>query len=287
MANAPQQSHHDIPGVEFFGKGRGNFTLPCGYVDAAGVVHKEIILREMTGLEEDILDDNDLVVNERISKVLTACTEKVGNITDKKTIEAAISDTLADIGNTGLPLTAQDRIAALLYLRRVTLGDTYRFERRCPRCGELSKGKLLDLRTIAITPVKDPKKRAVQVKLPRTGKSAVLKVLAAKGEEKVSLLKPTQKDLKTCAILARLQSLDDKVMEGTPDCIEVIKGLPQADRAYLINVYQLIEGNVDTDVQVVCKNAMCGIEYEFPLDLGQLFFSSQVKKPTEEDLIWL
>lgn len=287
MANALISSYSDIPGAESFGKSRGNFILPCGYVDAAGVVHKEIVLREMTGLEEDILDDNDLIVNERISKVLTACTEKVGSITDKKTIEAAISDTLAAIGNTGLPLTAQDRIAALLYLRRVTLGDTYRFERRCPRCGELSKGKILDLRTIAITPVKDPKKRAVQVKLPRTGKSAVLKVLAAKGEEKVSLLKPTQKDLKTCAILARLQSLDDKVMEGTPDCIEIVKGLPQADRAYLINVYQLIEGNVDTDVQVVCKNVMCGVEYEFPLDLGALFFSSQVNKPTEADLTWL
>ena len=68
------QSHADIPGVEIFGKGRGNYTLPCGYVDPTGTVHNDIYLREMTGTEDDILDDNDLVVNERISRVLTACT---------------------------------------------------------------------------------------------------------------------------------------------------------------------------------------------------------------------
>lgn len=278
-------THHDIPGVEVFGKGRGNYTLPCGYVDSAGTVHKEIFLKEMTGVEDDILDDNDLVVNERLSKVLAACTEKLGTITDKKIIEAAISDTLPEGG--GLPLTAQDRIAALLFLRRVTLGDIYKFERRCPRCGEQAKNKALDLRTVEITPVKDPKKRKVQVKLPRSEKVAVLKVLAASGEQKVSNLKPTQKDLKSFAILARLESLDDRKMTGTQEDVEIIKNLPQVDRAYLIQVYQLIEGNVDTDVQVTCKNALCGIEYEFPLDLGQLFFSSQVKKPTEAELTWL
>src|SRR5579859_3549064 len=266
-------THHDIPGVEFFGKGRGNFTLPCGYVDPAGVVHNEIYLREMTGTEDDILDDNDLVVNERITRVLLACTEKLGTVTDKKTIDAAISDNLGSIGNTGLPLTAQDRIAALLYLRRVTLGDIYKFERRCPRCGEVNKNKQLDLRTLEITSVGDPKKRRVKVVLPRSKKVAVLKVLAAKGEELVSALKPTQKDLKTCAILARLENLDDKQMTSDPECVDIVRNLPQVDRSYLIQVYTLMEGNVDTNVQVTCKNQLCGIEFEFPLDLGQLFFS--------------
>lgn len=285
MSQSNQQTHHDIPGVEYFGKGRGNYTLPCGYVDPQGNVHNEIYLREMTGAEDDILDDNDLVVTERVTKVLTACTEKLGTITDKKVIEAAIADSLPDGG--GLPITAQDRIAAFLFLRRVTLGDVYNFERRCPRCNEISKNKKLDLRTIKITPVKEPRKRRVQVKLPRTGKMAVLRVLAASGEARVALLKPTQKDLKSCAIMARLESIDDRRVTGAAEDVEFIKNLPQVDRSYLIQVYQLMEGNVDTDVQVTCKNALCGIEFEFPLDLGQLFFSSQVKKPTPEDLTWL
>lgn len=276
-------NHADIPGVEIFGRGRGSFVLPCGYVDPTGVVHRNIILREMTGVEDDILDDNDLVVNDRISKILSLCMEKLGTVTDKATIEAAISDNLKE----GLPLTAQDRIAALLFLRRVTLGDIYNFERRCPKCNELTRNKHLDLRTVEITEVKDPKKRRVQVKLPRSEKVAILKVLAASGEQKVSNLKPNQKDLKSFAILARLESLNGVHLTGTPEDVEMIKQLPQEDRGYLIQVYQLIEGNVDTDVQVVCKNPLCGIEFEFPIDIGQLFFSNQAKKPNMEDLVWL
>ena len=101
------------------------------------------------------------------------------------------------------------------------------------------------------------------------------------------MLKPTQKDLKSYAILARLESLEEKPVDGSNESVEMIRKLPIEDRSYLIQVYQMIEGNVDTDVQVTCKNALCGIEFEFPLDLGQLFFSSQVKKPTPDDLTWL
>jgi hypothetical protein len=259
------------------------FTLPCGYVDPQGNVHKEVLMREMTGVEDDILDDGELVVNDRISKVLANCIERLGTVTDKATIEAAVTDTL----KAGLPLTAQDRIAGLLFLRRVTLGDTYNYERRCPKCGDLSKNRSLDLKTIEISSVKDPKKRKVQVTLPRSGKTAVLKVLAAAGELKVSELKPNQKDLKSYAILARLESLGDRVLDNSALDVELVKALPQADRSFLIQVYQMIEGNVDTTVQVSCKAPGCGITFDFPLDLGQLFFSNQVKKPTVEDLVWM
>jgi hypothetical protein len=279
----------NVPTTE---QGNNSFTLPCGYIDPSGNLHNVIKLRELSGVEDDILDSSELSINQRISQVITACTEKLGTVTDKKVIEAAISDNLAGISNTGLPLTAQDRIAALLFLRRVSIGDVYKFERRCPKCGEMNKNKQLDLRSLTITPVKDPKKRKVQVTLPRSNKMAVLKVLAAKGEEAVSDLKPTQKDIKSYAILARLESLDGKFVDSSNEsalneALDLVKKLPQADRAYLIQVYQMIEGNVDTDIQVKCKNAMCGIEFEFPLDLGALFYSSQVNKPTEAELTWL
>lgn len=261
------------------------FPLPCGYVDPNGNIHREICLRGMSGAEDDILDDNDLSVTERLTNVLTACTESIGRITDRKVINSAIADDLPEGG--GLPITAQDRIAALIYLRRATLGDTFKFERRCPRCGELNKNKMLDLRTIKIAPVADPKKRRVQVKLPRSGKNAILKVLTASGEALVAQLKPAQKDLKSHAIMARLETIDDRRMTGTAEDVEIIKTLPQEDRSYLILVYQLMEGNVDTNVQVTCKNGLCGAEFEFPLDLGQLFFTGQAKQPTADDLTWL
>ena len=60
--------NNDIPGVEIFGKGRMEFELPCGYVDAAGTVHNTIILKEMTGIEEDIMDDDKVSVTTRITR---------------------------------------------------------------------------------------------------------------------------------------------------------------------------------------------------------------------------
>ena len=68
--------------------------------------------------------------------------------------------------------------------------------------------------------------------------------------------------------------------------LNLVKGLSQRDRLYLIQVYQLIEGNVDTDIEVECKRSDCLYKYSFPLDLGQLFSSSQDEKPNIEDIIW-
>lgn len=271
----------DIPGVEMWGKGRGSYTLPCGYVDPSGIVHKNIVLKEMTGFEDSQLDDGEVAASERISNVLSSCIEKLGTVTDKAIITAAVSDTLTS----GLPLTSQDRIAAMLFLRRVTLGDIYNFERKCPKCGDISKGKFLDLSKIDITPVKDPTKRKVQVKLPHSGKLAILKVLSASGESKVANLKINQKKLKSYAILARLDSLDGRPMKDTDEDVDIIEALPFADRSYLIQVYQLIENNIDTDVEVKCRE--CKFEYEFPLDLGGLYFLGQAKKPSMEELTWL
>jgi hypothetical protein len=192
--------------VEVFGKGRGEYTLPCGYVDAEGKVHRKVILREMSGEEEDLMDDDEVSVSERHSRILAACCEKLGTVDDKKIIGSAISDTL----ERGLPITSSDRIAMLLYLRRCSVGEVYKFSRRCPRCGYMNKGKILDLRTIEITYVDEERaaKRRVEVELPRSGKKVILRVLSAATEVPVVDLRPNQKDLRSVAILARIDTLD-------------------------------------------------------------------------------
>lgn len=270
-----------VPGLEVFGKSRGEYTLPCGAV-IGGVVHKDVILRELTGVEEDLLDDINISVTERISNVLTACIEKLGTIEDKALIKAAVSDTL---GDKGLPLTAADRIAALLFLRRVSLGDIYRFESKCTDCGHVNKNRHVDLRELEIKSMPDATKRRVEVTLPRSGKKAVMKVVCAGGENKVAKLKPTQKDLKTYAILARLESFDGKLIGDTQADVDLIKKLPHADRSELINVYQIMEGNVDTMVQLTCKK--CGSEYETPIDFGSFFFTGQTEKLAQSELKWV
>src|SRR5690606_21187777 len=145
----------DIPGVEIHGKGTRDFTLPVGYVDATGKVHNQIVLREMTGTEDDMMGNEDLTIGERATAVLTACTLKLGDITDRDIIARAISDDLQQ----GLPLTEQDRLAAMIYLRRTSIGDIYKFERRCPRCGTMAENRATDLRELRIEQSKHPERR--------------------------------------------------------------------------------------------------------------------------------
>jgi len=65
--------YNNIPDLEVFGRGRGDFQLPYGYIDGAGRVFNRVYLREMTGVEDDIMGDNDLNVSERMTGVITNC----------------------------------------------------------------------------------------------------------------------------------------------------------------------------------------------------------------------
>ncbi len=298
----------DVPGVEVFGKGRGVYDLPCGYVDGEGKTHRTVELRELTGTEEDMMDDDEVPTTQRTSNVLAACCTRIGDVTDPATIEAAIGDTL----KVGKPLTSTDRIAMLIFLRRVSVGDVYKFERRCPRCGHVNKNKTLDLRTIEITRVPEERvaKRRVEVKLPRSGRKAIVCVLTGGAESKITGLRLNQKDLRSMAILARLESLevDQAAPEGVSDAehaksgkttrmqlmddpqtsLVAVKALPKADRNYLREVYNAMEADVDTSVEVSCDGRLCNAEFEFPLDLGQTFFSNAGAEPVSaEGLNWL
>lgn len=273
----------DIPGLKIHGKGTRDFVLPVGYVDEAGKCHDVVIMREMTGVEDDMLGNDDLPVGERVTAVLSSCIEKLGDVSDKETIRKAVSDEL----ETGFPLTEQDRVAAMVFLRRATIGDVYKFERRCPRCGEMARNRQTDLRELKIDKCEHPERRRVSVKLPRSGQEAVLKVLSAKGAVKIGRLRPTQKDLKSLALCARLVSLDGKSMDDPRTALDAVKRLPQADRNVLRQAYNAMEAFVETDIDVDCRNPICGATWKFPLDVGQGFFLDLEGELSDEDLNWL
>lgn len=276
----------DVPGVEVFGKGKAQYDLPCGYVDETGKAHRTVILRELTGEEEDMMDDDDMPSNIRMTTILSRCCEQLGSVTDKEIIRRAIGDDL----NAGLPLTSSDRIAMMIYLRRVSVGDVYHFSRRCPRCGYMNTMKHLDLRNQEITFVPDDRvgKRRLEVTLPRSQKKAIVRVMTASYESRLVELRPNQKDLRSAAILARLESLDGKMLDNPRAGLAAVKALPIEDRNYLRKVYNLIEADVDTSCEITCNNKICGVDFKFPLDLGQSFFSNPVDEQVlEKELNWL
>lgn len=277
----------DVPGVEVFGKGRGEYELPCGFVDENGKVFKKAILREMTGAEEDMMDDDSIPRHVRTTNVLTECIDQLGNLTDK----AKIRDVVADEVKLGKGITSTDRIALMVFLRRTSLGDIYKFERRCPCPRQhLCKNRSLDLRTIDIKPVPEDRvgKRRVEVTLPRSSKKVILRVMTAKSEAPLVALRPTSKDLRSVAITARVESIDGQVLDDPRVAIDMVKALTQADREYIRSVYDKMEADVDTSVEVQCDHPMCAAEFSFPLELGQSFFSNgEEDGATEKELRWL
>ncbi len=285
-------ANQNIPDLDVYGKGSGDFRLPCGYVDGNGRVYNHVYLRELTGVEDDLLDDDDLNVSERISRVLTNCISKITSgdatapvIDDKKTIAGAVADSL----ERGLPFTIPDRMASLLFLRRLSMGDIYKFEHKCPTCGKVIKKKELDLKTLKVSYCKDATKRRVKLTLPRSHKEAVLRVISASGERRVAELRPTMKDVKSLAILARLETLDGKPLSGDPQAdLETIKALPLADRRAIVNTFNLMEGSIETEIELRCPSAACpSPEFKFDLDLGQVFFSNPESETTAEELTWM
>jgi len=273
----------DIPGVKVHGKGKKEFVLPVGYVDAAGTVHNHMVLREMKGTEDDIMGDDELPFGERVTAILANCCERLGDITDKEIIKKALADEL----ETGLPLTEQDRTAAMIFLRRVTVGDNYKFSRTCIRCGQRARNRSINLSTLQIEKTVDAKQRKVKIQLPRSGTEAILSVLTAKAAAEVGKLKPTGRDAKSLAIMTRLESLGGEPLGNDGSALQKVKDLPQADRNVLRQTWVAMEAKVDTDVEVTCTNPICGTTWSFPLDVGQAFFLDLEGTVEPTELTWL
>lgn len=291
-------AHNNIPELEIFGQGRGDFRLPTGYVDVDGRVFDHIYLKEMTGIEDDIMDDDDLNVSERMSRVIANCTEKLSTgdagedgksptmLDDRNLIMAAVSDNLT---GGGLPFTIADRMACLLYIRRLSMGERYDLDGHpCPACGKPIKGKHIMLSTLEVNYSKDATKRRVRVNLPRSKKTAILKVLTGSNERKIAEFRPDQKDVKSAAICARLESLDGQKLSGDPRVdLKLVKALPKYDRLVLIETFNIMEGSIETEIEATCSRAACGVTFKFDLDLGQVFFSNPVMEVSLDKLEWV
>lgn len=277
-----EASIHDDVRVPIFGHSAQDFRLPCGYVDEQGVLHSTVTMKQMTGYEEDMMANTKLVVTERITNILASCCTQLGTITDPKVIRAAIADTVSP---PCLPLTAADRLAMLLFLRIVSIGEEYRFDSVCPHCEADNKGKALDLPELEIKYVEDPFKRLADVVLPKSKVTVTLKIMTGKGEGEVAKLRPDSKNARAYAMLARVVALNGQPMSGNArKDVEILKQMPSQDSAYLRKIFDIMEGAVDTDVEIQCN--ACTKWFKFSLDLGQVFFSQTEDTVSPDQIKW-
>ena len=98
-------------------------TLPVGYRDPAGRVHRRVVLRKLTGHEEALFYDASLTAARLTTEIIKGCTLRLGDLTEVS-------------GEVATGLFSADRNYLLVELRRITLGDELRASYACPACKE-------------------------------------------------------------------------------------------------------------------------------------------------------
>jgi hypothetical protein len=97
-------------------------TLPVGYADPSGRIHRRAVLRKMRGHEEALLYDASLSAGRLVTELLRGCLVRLGDV---------VSPGFEMVSR----LYSADRSYLLVELRRFTLGDALPCSYVCPGCG--------------------------------------------------------------------------------------------------------------------------------------------------------
>lgn len=232
--------------------------LPAGYI-YEGNVQVDAIVREMRGHEEDILASKGSIVV-KLNAIIGNCLVQLGVIGDRLELIRASS-----------AFTAQDRMAVLLAIRRVSLGDFYDCTVTCPEC-KVSQHKTLDLKEIEIIPMPDRMKRVREVTLP-SGTDVTWHVINSDDEEWLTTQRKKKQDQLTLGLLARVDVVGSMALNRDKEykkAMRVLKDLSMRDRNFLRDRFDKEEGKIDTDVEFSCED--CGHEWQGKMDIGQASF---------------
>jgi len=229
-----------------------SYELPCGFLDGEGNLHTDVVVREMTGEEEEILAARNMPVTKKINKILSRCTESIGPY-NGNSIDQIVPE-----------LTQGDRIYLLMAIRRASLGDDMPFVTKCQSCDQESQ-LTVDLSELEVKKMKDPTLRQYDIELPKSGRKVRMKVLTGRGEDAISKASNRGIDIITTAIFCRIDAFDDK-----PVTMKDLKTLSLADRNFLRDSWEEYEGGINTEITVECPS--CNYEYETELEISQQGF---------------
>jgi len=112
--------------VPTHGRRESEFTLPIGYTDDDGKLHRTVVLRKMTGKEEAILADRRYQRNggKLVTELIHSCLVRLGDL--QKNGPSTIEE-----------MYSADRNFLLLKLRSITFGSELPARYTCPACNEL------------------------------------------------------------------------------------------------------------------------------------------------------
>jgi hypothetical protein len=109
------------------------FTLPKGHVDKEGTLHREVVLREIRGSDQEAMLAPQLRQNP--AKMLTALLARV--IVRLGTLDKSRVDT-----RVAADLTKRDRDFLIMKLKEIDSGPEMEIDAECPDCGRKFKATL-------------------------------------------------------------------------------------------------------------------------------------------------
>ncbi len=249
-------------------------TLPGGYLDADGSLHREAELEPLSGREEELLAARaERGAAELVTEVLCRCVRRVGSI----------APVTAEVARR---LLVADRQYLLLKLRELTFGDRVEGTLQCPwpECGAR-----VDV-DFAIGDV--PVRAAPEV---RASYEVALTADAADGEpapRTIAFRLPNGADQEALAPVlvanpARaLAGLLERCLVGpdgaeVPDAAGLVAALAPAARQELERAIEERAPRVDLDMELGCPE--CGRGFTAPLDVQDFFFG---ELRTSRDLLY-
>jgi len=264
-----------------------------GGVVKDGKLYTKVEMREMTGVEEDILADarkaqdgsGDLLksTSARMTEVMSRCTVRLLDDDGEPALERPeeVGEAPRYFEEMWDNAYVGDRGLATVFLRRLSLGDKYVFGMTCgkckhhmPRCSvDLSKletrpffpneDKEFDRTTPLINgggSFDTPKKQRVKYKF-----------LKGKDEEGMQKLAEERKDaLVTALIFSQIEAIN-----GEPVKWGDLKKLSSRERAFIRDKMDQITGGLDLTIEVTCDK--CGFDSKERMNVGDksFFFPSE------------
>lgn len=247
--------------VHIEGPPDGTARLMAGYIDDDGNRWTDIVVRELRGRDEELLErafvSGDM--GRYIDAICKAGVTQLGPLEDTKELHKALDSLL--IG---------DRDLIVMHVRRMAYGDTQRLNVKCPFCEERFQ---VDYSYSVDVPLKqfdvdDRNQRLFDVQLP-SGSSCEIRLVDGKAQKLVYTpenMKKTEAELNTALLAELLVSIDGKPVRGTGPVLD----MRMRDRQFLLT--WLIErqpGPRYEDVKQEC--AACAREFPLVMTLRDMF----------------
>jgi hypothetical protein len=231
-------------------------TLPGGYIDADGVLHTEVRIREINGSDEEAMA--------RELRNPTINIPKVVDLLLRRTVEAVGLIEPVPPGLLGEMLTG-DRAALMLAVRILTFGNDWEVpDFPCRLCGE-TFGTIVELDSIPIRKLDNPMVQEIDVELRNSHLATLGLLTGAQQLEMVGDGNRTGPEEATIAIDRCLRKLD-----GAPVINPMAQRMSMADRRKIVTALgEAQPGPQMEEVGVTCTE--CGREANYAVSLVDLF----------------